>query len=742
MKKLFFISVTLIISFILNASKNALSWDDGVTHKDLSRYAAESSVLGKSKGDYLKNLGFEKGLNEEIKWNETNIIVEWLAKGAELEDAGGFIPLLQPPSRSVNHFHNPLKSWSQAGLDDIKTGESSLLWAQDGPTQSTFTEGDWSWQKVRQVYYLALISTTDALRQVNFAQTFRGLGHQMHLIQDAAVPEHVRNDAHPEDAFFGKLNINIYFESWVKDRFPTLNDLKTLAPTPLFPVLSFDPSQYTLDSSYNTRNLVPSALFFDTDQYDPNNPSQFFASGVATSLSIGIAEYTNANFASDDTIFTENKPTTDPHYFPYPNKSSTDIQSYINQNKLPETVIGEDNIPDTAFWIAKTGDGENIVHFVRPRYLTNNVYDNVGGGILYYRTFYRDEVCHQDYASLLIPRAVGYSAGLLNYFFRGALEITAPDNYLYSITDGSEAPYIDTYGNYHQVFTYIKAKVRNTTLNEEMQSGIIQAVARYKKRIDYQPDLSTDPPIAESREPEFSYSVSAPITITSLSSTTPEEFTFDFSNSPIPAGITDLYLHVIFKGTLGNEIDTAIAVGMKDINEPMHISVWNATDRFYLDGVLRTADEIRNDPFLLSRVDHDGDGVSDEFIDPYDLTTNLAFTTTTEIPAVYNVIYTPMPPGRYGRTIILTDALSFYIHIHRESTDPVDSLDTYFLFSGVINQETDGIFNNTQVYTFRGIIQHEWSAFARYYPDYTGISTAPWPVPTITDPYPVTTINP
>lgn len=27
---------------------------------------------------------------------------------------------------------------------------------------------------------------------------FRGLGHQIHLIQDMAVPEHVRNDAHPE----------------------------------------------------------------------------------------------------------------------------------------------------------------------------------------------------------------------------------------------------------------------------------------------------------------------------------------------------------------------------------------------------------------------------------------------------------------------------------------------------------------------------------------------------------------
>ncbi len=40
--------------------------------------------------------------------------------------------------------------------------------------------------------------------------------------------------------------------------------------------------------------------------------------------------------------------------------------------------------------------------------------------------------------------------------------------------------------------------------------------AAVKKRIGYQPDLSADPPTAESRERDFSYSVSAPITITSL----------------------------------------------------------------------------------------------------------------------------------------------------------------------------------------------------------------------------------
>ena len=35
----------------------------------------------------------------------------------------------------------------------------------------------------------------------------------------------------------------------------------------------------------------------------------------------------------------------------------------------------------------------------------------------------------------LIPRAVGYSAGLINYFFRGQMEITSPDEGVYGIVD-------------------------------------------------------------------------------------------------------------------------------------------------------------------------------------------------------------------------------------------------------------------------------------------------------------------
>ena len=141
----------------------------------------------------------------------------------------------------------------------------------------------------------------------------------MHLIQDGTVPEHTRNDAHPSTRNkIGGLTI----EAWAKKKFKSVNDLKAFTPEAeiKFPTLP-NPSTLTLDSSYYDKNLVPSALFLDTDQYDNNNPSEFFVNNLATSLTIGVTEYTNANFTSDHTIFAEAKPVTDKHYFPYPRKS-------------------------------------------------------------------------------------------------------------------------------------------------------------------------------------------------------------------------------------------------------------------------------------------------------------------------------------------------------------------------------------------------------------------------------------
>ena len=179
-----------------------------------------------------------------------------------------------------------------------KAERSSLLWAQDSTKQSVSIEGDWSWRTIRDFFYESLTSKTDAERQAYFAQTFRGLGQQMHLIQDAAQPAHVRNDAHPIDGAGWTDGL----ETWTKNKLQNLEAMKYFAPNPMF-------SQATLDISNDS--YAPITQFIDTKQYIGSLIPD-------TSLTWGLSEYTNSNFVSDDTIFTDNFSQDDGHYFPYP----------------------------------------------------------------------------------------------------------------------------------------------------------------------------------------------------------------------------------------------------------------------------------------------------------------------------------------------------------------------------------------------------------------------------------------
>jgi len=328
----------------------------------------------------------------------------------------------------------------------------------------------------------------------------------------------------------------------------------------------------------------------------------------------------------------------------------------------------------------KKCDGETIEHFVvaGPLFEYLNSYPS-----LQRQALKLDSSTHNDFAEKLLPRAVGYSAGLLNYFFRGTIEITAPSTYVYSIVDGSQTPYVDNAtGNQHQQFTHIKTKVKNTTQSEEIQGGILQAVARYKIIPNYAPDLSNYPPdgIVMSAL-TYSYSVSSTQIISSLSSTTSAEFTFDFSDSPIPAGITDLILQVVFKGTLGNEMKNAVAVGMKDLMEPTHLVLWNLTDMFSLDGHLYTAGTIINDPDLLAKT-------NGAYIYPIDMTYEIS--SLNESPPVNPVIpltTVVLPAGRHLRLIALVDKqVNNYVRLAWSNTVDSKTGSADLVFAGVLNQ--------------------------------------------------------
>lgn len=412
----------LVLYFIagMNLIPNGWAWDDVKTHQNLSKKAVQHSVLSEPDDSYLKILGLADGLDEILNWPDQSCdddtkktecsILDWLVYGSEKEDARKYIPFSM---RSVNHFHDPI---SNLGLSDLKDGQSAMLWAQDGDNQSQEIEGDASWANARDHYYVALTGEDKTSRTSSFAQMFKILGHQMHLIQDMAVPYHVRNDAHPEDALQGKdawysflqSGNPLFFETWAK-RNP--NKVNVMADTPIFPSLGYGPS--------GSIALSPVSELWDTDTYDGTNPS--------ASLSQGLAEYTNANFFSKDTLFSAELYADNQahrHYFPYPKQTSTDLSDYIDQNLLPQVINAEDGKQDTMLYLRKVDYGEiNIDKYVAVGYFASKYTDPRQPPPNLFRSFFLDEACHEAYCQRLIPRAVGYSASLLNYYFRADFEL-------------------------------------------------------------------------------------------------------------------------------------------------------------------------------------------------------------------------------------------------------------------------------------------------------------------------------
>lgn len=159
------------------------------THEAINQFIAQNTVNGFSLDTYLKNnLGFKAGRNDflngiDAEGNSKNKqIFWWLGYGGEQEDRPGSYTdyILNKPTRSVNHFHNPRKPWDQAGLNDtflLKTftGQSQVLWAQN---LNQNPGGKWSWQNAREYFYIALtgkdfsgtqVATNQADREKYFA---------------------------------------------------------------------------------------------------------------------------------------------------------------------------------------------------------------------------------------------------------------------------------------------------------------------------------------------------------------------------------------------------------------------------------------------------------------------------------------------------------------------------------------------------------------------------------------------
>jgi hypothetical protein len=483
--------------------------------------------------------------------------------------------------------------------------------------------GKHSWHDARASYFQALTATTDAARQKAYTETFQALGQLIHLIQDAASPAHTRNDAHL--CCLSGVGDRDEFHAWAE-----LADNRNHALS--LPSQRFDPSILTLPP--NPLAPVPIARILDTERYRQTGVPE-------AGLDVGLAEYSNANFFSDDTVFSD---------LPFPAVSSV--------------VLGDPELdPKTGEqrrYFKKVGDGELVDHLAVSSALDEFLPESLKG-----RKKGLDNNVLHDYATKLFPRAVGYSAGLIDYFFRGDIEITPPDRFVYGITaaDGS--------------FTEIRLKARNiTTTGEPLSGGTIQLVLTYRQALEDPYRANLGGPVPTSAE---STTIVVPVSnnVTTIPSDGPVELVFDLPNSPLPRLITDLYAQVVYKGIFGSETD-AVVVGYKDLSEPTPIDVMNMMDYVCLNGQFVVAGSAE----AVAAGDLDHDGVI-ELTEPdvfgHGLQNVLVRFSSAQSPepatdADYSVRMATIEPAQYGRMMVLVEPdFSFssrYQFVRQDNRDP------------------------------------------------------------------------
>jgi hypothetical protein len=395
------------------------------------------------------------------------------------------------------------------------------------------------------------------VRKAYWATTFRALGDILHLNQDMAQPQHTRNEPHSgkggwlaEELLTGHTSV---LEKYIEAR-ATGDTSYTLDGQPIQPV----------PLAYDTNPAYPLPVFDKYSDYWSTSPGSGSLSGK------GLADYSNRGFFTPKYNYGNST---------YPWPSGGTLETVFMNGALQKFL--RVSVTDQY-----TGETVSI------RNSTRSIWDDILENFGLSPTYTMTRINYDEMAGLLIPRAVAYSAGLINYFFRGKLEMSLPEEGVYGIVDHAVENAKEG-GGFHN----IKLKLKNATpdinaVPQDMSGGSLVLVAKFHRNQCYEPiRLSGEFSVPGSdwhgcRTTDEEIVVSD-ILSQSFTLTPGEEkvvwFTFP-QPKPIPVNATDLFFQVVYRGKLGSEQD-AVVVATKDVSEPTYVDFDNFSDcAFHDDG--------------------------------------------------------------------------------------------------------------------------------------------------------------
>jgi len=566
-----------LVSFASNAGAYEVD-----THRDMTGAAVLKSRLADLQ--LLQQLGLKSVPIDDLRQSfvpsdasSPLSIIGIIRFGARWEDD---LSKLQ----ALRHFYDPVY---ERALDVAPSGTANSIKSPDWALEDIATYNGpvaaqiFSLRDARNYLYEALtyrnpasVADSQNERRRKFGLTFQTLGHVMHHLQDMAQPQHVRNEPHCDD------------EVSCRPLADLLDHKEFYAPS-LY-------EKYTNEDGPALR--VRANLPFFAQGSDPTYPGPLAADGAMSprrfwrtsppganiAAGRGIAEYTNRNFYSAATIGT------------YPSPPAKGLVAYAEQATradFAELLPGSGVSGTMRFWSTDVYDAITGETQVNQRALSEGIMDSdiaryysttTDASVLFALNRFTFEAAHK----FLIPRAVAYSAGLINYFFRGYLEITPPDEGVYAIVDHSTQ---------ESGFGKLKLKLRNITPGANDATGQAQvervaengsatlvAVVKFHRNNCYAFNLSGEygsPGIAwdacRSPAEEIVVSTPRPVPRGVNDAATLVQFTFP---EEIPPDATDIFLQVVYRGPLGNEAD-AVAVATKDIAEPLYLTHYSVSDQ-------------------------------------------------------------------------------------------------------------------------------------------------------------------
>jgi len=544
------------------------------THASVSAVAVTQSVL--TDPTTLANLGLRSSVvdsNQTFPNSEgvRHSVIELIRDGARFEDNN---------VRPAWHFFNPRTGLGLYGMT------ASPDWAlEDKNTYGLLQDN--SYRHARQQFFRALTETNNFGRPFYFGLVFQSLGQVIHHLQDMAQPQHVRDDSH------------LSLTPW---QLGIACGVVIFSPALCTTLLAnLNPSAYeSYIESFQAYRFVDLAAYPAT--YSPSDtttfsmPRAFWLLTTPDNRQVGIAEYTNRNFVSDGTNFSGSPGTiVNNQAFPTPSGATAVINTFTGlqlramqgcPGVLPPAVSDTDQIIFVSTTVADAYTNQSTDQFFTSTYsIFDPDLESHGKNMVF--SLNRFNFCAAQ--AYLLPRAVGYSAGLINYFFRGQMAIQAPDEGVYAIIDHTSDDITAAGCGTPCGFRKAKLKVKNTTPTDDMANGAatmgsLIVVAKFHLNNCYKPDLSGEYGGsgyigASCRSTDESIVVSNPVPVLSVDRTfSAQPLTFTFPDaSPIPINATDLYLQVVYQGKLGQETG-AVAVTTIDLHEPTYLTFGNHND--------------------------------------------------------------------------------------------------------------------------------------------------------------------